>query len=63
MSTMILRVVAKGETEETDNFDMDDPSDLVAIKLTEEGQEVEIDRLSFDTGHKASKYLCEILRK
>lgn len=62
MAEMILRVVARGETDESEDFDMDAPADLVALEVCDEG-EVEVGRKEFASGHAASEHLLGMLRR
>jgi len=66
MSLVSFRVVPTGAIDDDDDnpLDLDQPADLVAVEIDADGGVIQaLDRRSFETGHQASTFLCEVLRK
>ena len=62
---VIFRIVPHGVAAigfNDEALDLDAPCDLVGLS-DRDGTEEELDRKSFDTGHEASRYLCELAKR
>ena len=67
----VMRVIPRGMPavgwDDEDECDLDQPCDLVMLtaQILGDGdtEESEVERMAFDTGHAASRYLCECLKQ
>lgn len=68
--TYIMRIVPEGlpavNWNDEDECDLDKPCDLVLIRVVEHDgckEEIEHERKTFSSGHGASSFLCDVLRR